>query len=471
MRRRRPTAAWRLALPGIVVLALGSALVMVGGHALLSRSIRARGDAWMAAEVASLAAEIRQVGGTLAPVELDAEVRELELHEGLVPGTDGQEEDGLFFFAVMGSDGRVVASAVRGPQPALAAVLARLPQRDAPAWVRLPGSEYPVRVVRARLRDGRAVVGGATPYADAELLEKVSRAAVLGWLLMLGIATPVAWLAVRGALRRVDRLAEVAGSISVDALDRRLPEGPRGDEIDRLAATFNSLLGRAAAAVRQLRLVADAVAHDLRTPLTVIRGRLESAAHESRPERMSAEIASAIADVDELSRLVATTLDAAEAEAGAFRLTRSRVDLTALLDDLVELYEPAAAERGIALVVRPGPTVALWADETLLKRVIVNLLDNALAHLPAGSHVTVAARTDAAGTVLEVADDGPGFPPEVAERAFERLVRGAGSTGSGLGLTIVRAAAVAHGGRAELGRSESGGSVVRVTLPAPVTSA
>ncbi len=469
---RPRSAAWRLALPGIIVLAVGSAAVMASGYWMLSAGIRSRGDAWMAAEVTSLTEGLRHAGGNLTPAELGTEVRELELHEGLGPDRRRAEPDGLFFLAVVGRDRRVVASAVRGAGDALGTVLAALPRSSrSRAWVRVPGLEYPVRVVETTLPDGRRVVGGATPYADAELLEEVRVVAMAGWMLMLVIAIPVAWLAVRGALGRVDRLTEVAGSISVDALERRLPVSRRGDEIDRLATTFNALLDRAAAGVRQLRLVADAVAHDLRTPLTVIRGTLEEAVRHAESERSRAAVSAAIADVDGLSRLVAATLDAAEAEAGAFRLTRTRVNLTALVDELAELYEPAAAERGVRLVITPGPVVALSADETLLNRIVVNLLDNAISHLPGGSTVSVTVREDEGAAVLEVGDDGPGFPPGVAERAFERLVRGPGSKGSGLGLAIVRAAAVAHGGETTLEQPAEGGSLVRVTLPAMPTSA
>lgn len=460
------SAAWRLALPGIAVVALGSAAVMAAGFGLLSASIRSRGDAWLAAEVASIAATIESTGRAPAAAELEAEVHELELHEGLTVPTAELEREGLFFLVLTGPGGRVAVAASRGPRTSLTATLAALPSTlDSMTWVHPPGVEYPVRVVVEELADGRRMIGGATPYADAELLEEVREVAVLGWLLMVAVAVPVTWLAVRRVLRRVDHLAEVAATISADELARRLPVGGERDEIDRLAATFNALLDRAARAATQLRTVSDTLAHDLRTPLARLRGDLEDALRAPRGAGAADALRGALADLDGIAALLEATLDAAEADAGALRLHRTSFDLAALIRELLELYEPAAAEHSLTLVDGSGPAVTVAADRGLLQRALVNLLDNALAHLPAGSRVTVAARRETRRIVLEAADDGPGFPPEIREHAFDRSVRGPGSAGRGLGLALVRAVAVAHGGRATLEQPPTGGSVIRLELP------
>lgn len=466
--RGRRTAAWSLAAPAIVVLALGSALVMAAGYWMLAGSIRARGDAWLEAEVESIAEGIHLAGSSLTAAELEVEVREIELHEGL-SRSGGADGEGFFFLAVLAPGGRVAASAVRGARGELSEVLAATGRPESAAnWVLPEGWERPVRIVGRQLPGGPLVLAGATPHADAELLEELRDLAVAGWVVMLLVGVPVAALQVRRVLGRVDRLTEVATTISAESLSRRLPQrqGPGdGDEIDRLAATFNGLLDRAGGAVEQLRSVADALAHDLGTPLAAMRGNLEGALRSGEPGRQRAALERAIGEIDDLAALIAATLDTVEAEAGAMRLTRGRLDLAELVSDLAELYEPAATERGLELIVEARGPVAVHGDEALLRRLVVNLLENALAHLPAATRVTLTVVAQEERAVLTVADDGPGFAPEVGERAFDRLVRGHGSRGRGLGLAIVRAVALAHGGRAVLEQPAAGGSVVRIELP------
>ena len=463
------SAAWRLALPGIAVLAIGSAVVMATGYALLSASVRARGDAWLEAEVESIVMEARDDASTLRPGDLEQEVHELEMHEGLAPGEpddDEDEDEGFFFLAVVGSGDRVLVSAYRGPSWALSAVLAAASRAQGQSvWVPVSGLEYPVRVVNRSIDGERRVIGGATPYADTELMEDIRDLAVASWLVMLAIGVPAVWFEVRRALRRVDRLTEVAGSISAASLSRRLPVGRGRDEIDRLAATFNALLDRAATAVDQLRTMSGAMAHDLRTPLTAIRGALERATKESDPERLGRSLDQAIHGIDDLASFLDATLDVVEAEGGALRLHRSQIGLSSLAKDLVELYEPAALDAGLLLSLESPAEVSVTADRALLSRALINLLDNAVAHLPAGTRVTLEVGATASRAVLAVRDDGPGFPEEVRHHAFERLVRGAASQGHGLGLAMVRAVALAHGGSATLEQPQAGGSIVRIEIP------
>jgi len=207
------------------------------------------------------------------------------------------------------------------------------------------------------------------------------------------------------------------------------------------------------------------MAHDLRTPLAALRGTLEGARDESDASVARSGVEAAIGEVDDLTALVGATLDSAEAEAGALRLRRAPLDLAALVRDVADLYQPAAADHELELIVAADEPVEIVGDAGLLRRVAINLFDNALAHLPAGAHVRVTVGADSGRAVLELRDDGPGFPVEIRGRAFERLVRGAGSSGRGLGLASVRAVAVAHGGRAALDHPAGGGSVVRVELP------
>lgn len=463
---RRPTAAWRLALPVMLVFAVGAAAVMAAMYMFMAEAVRGRGDRWLAGEVQGVAALLASGHGEHLQQELDGELEELLHHELLDPVEEDDRSQSLFFLAVVGPGGRTLARAASGNGEAMGTVLARaLAVNTRVSWVRVEGWEYPVRVARATLPQGRVVVAGSTPFGDLELLEDVRDIAVDGWLAVLAVGALVSWLSARRVLARVEVLADAAREMGGEDLARRLPSGPRGDEIDRMSEAFNGLLQRIEAAVKQLRVMADGVAHDLRTPLTSIRGALEAAAAADGCSGVSDALEGAISQVDHLVELVDSSLAVAEAEAGALPVNREELDLTTLAAELVELYGPLAEEAGIVLDLEaPGP-VRMEGDPALLRRALANLLDNVVAHLPSGSRAVVRVGFRPPNAVLEVEDDGPGFPAEIRDRAFERMVKGPGSGGNGLGLAVVRAVALAHGGTVELRKPAAGGSVVRLILP------
>jgi signal transduction histidine kinase len=163
-----------------------------------------------------------------------------------------------------------------------------------------------------------------------------------------------------------------------------------------------------------------------------------------------------------------TTLDVAEAQAGALRLDRSTVDLASVVRQLADLYQPAMDERDHELIVDLEDHVVVDADWGLLHRVLSNLIENEIAHLPAGCQITVRLRSRDGSAKLVIEDNGPGFPPDISARAFERFVRGHHSQGHGLGLAFVDAVVRAHGGTAKISDSPEGGAVVTLSLPATV---
>ena len=466
MMRIRRTAAWRLALPVILVFALGSAGVMGVMYWLLTASVRSRGDRWLEAEVRGVAEILASGHDAHVREELEAELEELRHHETLGPIEAEDRQQSLFFLVVIGSSGDPLAEVVTGNKEALALVLSEA--RNIPgevAWIHMPGWEYPVRIAAAALPDGKRVIAGATPFGDMELLEDVRDLAMDGWLAVLLVGAVVSWLSVGRVLARVDRMAATAAGMTMDGLTARLPLEGRDDEIERMALAFNSLLDQIEVGVHQIRAVTGALAHDLRSPLTTIRAGLEAAKGSVDPEAVNEALEQAVADVDRLTGLVESALDVAEAEAGALSIRRETMDLVDLAEQLVELYRPLAEERGITLTLDAPEPVSVLGDPSLLRRALANLLDNVASHLHGGERAAIHVFRDRRGAVLEVIDTGPGFPEEIVERAFERLVKGPDSHGSGLGLAIVRAVALAHGGRAELEQPPGGGTIVRLVLP------
>jgi signal transduction histidine kinase len=251
-------------------------------------------------------------------------------------------------------------------------------------------------------------------------------------------------------------------------LKERLPQPVNSDEISRLAETFNHMLDRIQSSVNELRSVTDAVAHDLKSPLTSIRGELESVLSSEPSESWRDSVGDAIEGVDRLLSTLDTTLDVAEAQAGALRLDRSALELSVAVKQLVDLYQPAIDERQHRLMVDLEDHVVVDADCGLLNRVLSNLIENEIAHLPAGCQITIRLKARDGSAVLVIEDNGPGFSPDISTRAFERFVRGRQSHGHGLGLAFVDAVVRAHGGTAKISGSPGGGAVVTLSLPAIV---
>ncbi len=464
--RHSRTAAWRLSAWSSLAFAGGTAIAFLAAYEMMAANVTRRGDSWLQGEADAMA----RVAATQSPgrvhAQLKEEVLELLHHRAPHPPEPDEAGEDLYFFVVLDANGHPETSALLGRPRDLDAVLSHLDARSGfPRSVHLPGWEYSVRLVSRPLPNGQALLVGAVPHDDMELLENVRELFAGTWLATVLLGFGVSWLGVRRVLKRVDRIAETAGQISAGRLDQRIEDPGHGDEIAHLATTFNTMLDRLQAAMQHIRAVADSAAHDLRSPLTLLRGNLESALGSEDEVERTERIASAIEAADRLAALVEASLDVAQADAGALTAARNDVDLTALASAMVELFEPAAHEKGIDLSFEPGAPLHVLGDAELLQRAVGNLLDNAVIHLPAGSHVRVRVFPANGDALLEVVDDGPGFPSSIRDQAFDRGVKSPGSSGRGLGLAIVRAVATAHGGTVSLEQPAAGGSRILVRLP------
>jgi signal transduction histidine kinase len=223
--------------------------------------------------------------------------------------------------------------------------------------------------------------------------------------------------------------------------------------------------------VNQLRALTDSIAHDLKSPVTSVRGKLEVALSTERGDRWREPVAEAIDGLDRLSQMLNTTLDLAEAEAGALPLRREDADFGELVQHVIDLYQPAFFQRNQELAMEIQPGIMIHADVSYLNRLIANLFDNELTHLPEGYRIWVRlfANEDNAQFIIE--DNGPGFPLDLRVRAFERFVKGQHSTGHGLGLAFVDAVAQAHGGQVNIADRPGGGASISVSIPLAVVHA
>jgi signal transduction histidine kinase len=281
------------------------------------------------------------------------------------------------------------------------------------------------------------------------------------------------------AMRPISALTATARAIAATGdPSRRMPDPRVDDEVGELARTLEEMLRsldaarteREAAMKKQREFVADA-SHELRTPLTSVLANLElleASLQDPGDDDDRAMVDSALRSSRRMSRLVADLLLLARADAG--RLGQRRpCDLAEVAGNAAAEVAPMLGDR--ALEIENGQPLAIEGNPDELHRMVLNLLDNAVRHTPAGARIELRARREDGRAVLEVADDGPGIPQRMREQVFDRFVRGEGPAdtaiggGSGLGLAIVRAVATSHGGTVEAGESEAGGALFRIRLP------
>jgi two-component system, OmpR family, heavy metal sensor histidine kinase CusS len=278
------------------------------------------------------------------------------------------------------------------------------------------------------------------------------------------------WLS-RRALRPVDEITQAARSIGLSSLSRRLPVPRTGDEIQRLSEAWNDLLARLEKAVGRIHQFTADASHELRTPVALIRSTAELML---RRERTPDEYRRALEDIEReaerMTGLTASLLDLAREDAGGQAIPLRSIDLNAVVQQVVELSEPLAGERGIEIraSLTTGPAMAS-ANDAGIRRLLLILIDNALKYTPASGVVNVSTSEGGRGIVLAVEDSGSGIDPEALPHIFERFYRASESRnggGAGLGLSIAQTIARAHGSTVEVRSSPGEGSRFEITLPA-----
>jgi hypothetical protein len=292
---------------------------------------------------------------------------------------------------------------------------------------------------------------------------------------IVGAMATAGALLVRSLFRRtLANVSATATAIAAGDFAQRVKLSGRGDEFDQLAETINDMLDRIGRLMDGVRQVSNAIAHDLRTPITRARTRLEDAGlHAHSPEELRAAIERATADLDGIVAVFQALLRIAEIEAGSRRSAFARFDLAPLLADVAELYGAVAEDKQVALEVDAQDHLPAYGDRELVQQAVANLVDNAVKFSPPEGHVRLRASATPGGVEIVVADEGPGIPAADRARAIERFFRGeaARSTpGAGLGLALVQAVAQLHQGSLRL--DDAGpGLRAALTLPAPEAEA
>jgi len=341
-----------------------------------------------------------------------------------------------------------------------------------------PGSNAAAYMVTGRpMPDGHRLLIGRSLEAEAQLQRILTTT--------LGFALPVAgllaWLTSRFITTIIaDRariIAEVVGDVTAGRLDARVAvrDGPPGDSFDSMGQAFNVMLARIEALLDELRAVTDGLAHDLRSPLTRLKARIDRLGQGGVAD--SADLAAVAAEAESLLAMLDNSLEISRAEAGIGRDSFAEVDLSAMVADLADMYEPLAEDGGVTLRVVPGTAhVKARAHRQLLGRALANLIDNALRYGAAGKVIEMAVEATDSGARLIVADNGPGIPAGSRREALRRFGRldaargrqGQRLQGAGLGLSLAGAVARLHGGTITLSDNKPG---LRVAIDLPAAPA
>ncbi|ENN86216.1 putative sensor histidine kinase transmembrane protein [Rhizobium freirei PRF 81] len=292
---------------------------------------------------------------------------------------------------------------------------------------------------------------------EPERFRVLVRQALMLALAIMGLGALVIWFGIgRNALKRIDRMTDASRKIMAGDLSQRLPVGGSGDEFDRMSTSLNAMLGRIEKLNEGLRQVSDNIAHDLKTPLTRLRNKAADALDNADSDGRRVALEGIIGESDQLIRTFNALLMISRVEAGSVAAEMTAVDLSSIVADTSELYEPVAEESGLTLMADIEPDVEVQGNRELIGQAIFNLIDNALKYA-AGCQgeptVTLKLSRTHDAVMLGVVDHGPGIPAQqradVVKRFF-RLDESRSKPGTGLGLALVEAVMELHGGQLEL---------------------
>src|ERR1035441_8536871 len=460
------SAAWRISLWATLAFACGTMVVFVFLQSFVAGDIQRRSDAWLSGEVEVLGDVAERTPKNALYDAVVGEVAELASRE--VPNKEASEDepDDSVFFLQSGKDGSLQLWVGAGTGDShLKAIRATKIPPDQPTDVRVPGFAVPFRVASIHIADGSQIFLGLSERDERRVLWTLRLRFLFLWLLIVLLGFGIVFLTTRRMLSHVREITEAASRIGHSDLDARVPTTERNDEVSHLALTLNRMLDRIESSMHQLHTITDSLAHDLRSPLTAIRGKLEMSLSAASHGEQAEPIVSAIEQLDRLTEFLNTSLDVAEGKADALRLSRSEIDLDELMRVMIDLYEPSMSERELQIRLRSGGPLMIDADAALIHRMIANLFDNEMKHLPAQCAVTVTLQPEDGTALLTLEDNGPGFAPEVSPHLFERRVKGKESSGHGLGLAFVDAVVRAHGGIVTATNRASGGARIALTLP------
>lgn len=464
------TLSLRTRLLGLQLVVFGGLVLLAGPvtSTLLSRSLQRDRDRHLGGMAAGLAREYLAAGrstGFEQPCLVGA----------VPPGSpDPQATHRPRHFLVVDPSGRVLCGDGES-EPLRPDAVAETLATGNPAFSDVRWSAERLRLVAWPFdsREGRPLVmevGASQSVIQSALRRGVVVMAVVD-LAALGFLFAGSLLLTRRAFEPIERIVSRVEGIDEANLAARLPVEPGIDEANRLAGVLNRLLERLERAFEAQRRFSSDVAHEIRSPLTALRGQIEVALRRPRPqEEYRRVLEECLEEVLRLSRLAEDLMSLARADAGVLEARRERLDLRDLMRHLLGRFRVRVEEKDLRVSLDAPAEVRVTGDPDLLSRLLENLVDNAIIHSPRMEEVRVAIRSEDRWARVTVSDRGPGIPPEHLGRIFDRFyrvdpARSREQGGSGLGLAIAKEIAQLHGGRLEVESTVGEGSSFRVSLP------
>jgi signal transduction histidine kinase len=381
------------------------------------------------------------VANELAEVQADAGSQDTQVLKRVITGLT-VNSPGIYYL-MQAPDGQVIAGNMTAiePRPGLRSL----------EWTHQAPERRSIGGIRGRgivLPDGTYLFVGISDYQLGEVREVILRTFLVGLGVTVVLAVAGGLAMSYGVLRRVETVSRASRAIMAGDLTQRMAMRGTDDEFDHLSSSLNAMLDRIHDLMLGLQQVSSDIAHDLRTPLTRLRQRLELARRrEDTVEGMRASMDAAIRNVDGILETFGALLRIAQIEAGTRRSGFQPVALSVLLGELIEAYQPVTDERAQRLEARITPDLWVVGDPELLTQMFANLIDNAVVHVPTGAELFVSAAPSQHGVRIVIEDTGPGIPVEYRQavlQRFYRLDRSRATPGSGLGLSLVSAVANLH---------------------------
>ncbi len=460
LNKLRRTLAFRLTLWYAVIFSLSACLAFLMFYMLIITVIRGQVDR-------ELQDQINQFSTLYAIRGIDA-VKETAVLEAQAAG------EKQVFFRLLSPSGELFSSSNMSywrDIPVDTKAIRRLLEGEQTVidTIEVTGRKHKVRTAYSFIGPGIILHLGQSMQSEDRLLQVFRRIFILTMGALFLLAVVAGWFMARRALRGVASITRTAQQISARSLQERVPVPGDEDEIDQLAITFNAMLDRIQELVTGIKEMSDNIAHDLKSPITRIRGLAEitltTAGGIAEYEAMAADT---IEDCDRLLDMINTMLMISRTDAGVDPGALESMDVAKMIRDACELMAPIAEDKAIALTCIAEGAVPLAGDRRMVQRMVANLLDNAIKYTPRSGTITVSCRVDAEHTVLAVADTGLGIEASELLHIFDRFYRCDASRsepGTGLGLSLVRAVAVAHGGEVSVTSAPGRGSTFSVILP------
>lgn len=332
-----------------------------------------------------------------------------------------------------------------------------------------PSDNYSTRIAYYLIAPGTILQIGESNEEKQEFMELLLNIFIATFCAVIVLSAWVGWFMARRALQGVEEVSHAAIDVANGVLDRKVSVSAKGAEIERLASTFNVMIDRIRRLISGMREMTDNIAHDMRSPLARIRANSELALSSAKTvDEYRDSAVDTLEECDRLLQIINTTLDVAEAEVGAAEIAAETVDISSIVKNAYELFEPVAENKEIELSLNLVPGCHVRGNAGYLQRMLANLLDNALKFTPPKGCIDVAVLSHDGKVSTSVRDTGIGIAEADQPHIFERFFRcdpSRSQPGFGLGLSLARAIAQAHGGDLVVSSSLGQGSVFRVTLP------